>query len=135
MRAGEIAGTAAARLHREVDRADAILVGPGMVDPAGARGLLALYRRRDCTAALVLDAGALPVLGDARGPRLGERTILTPHAGEMAKLCTIERDEVLAQPQARACETVAPLGYLARELLAEIPAQLARCSPRRRGAK
>ena len=212
-RAGELAGTAAARLHREVDRADAILVGPGMVDPAGARGLLALYRRRDCTAALVLDAGALSVLRDVRGPRLGERTILTPHAGEMAKLCTIERDEVLAQPHALACETaarlgvivalkgahtyvaapdgtcflntagnlglgtsgsgdtlsgviaglcargaeplqaavwgvflharagealarkVAPLGYLARELLAEIPAQLARCSPRRRGAK
>jgi len=30
---------------------------------------------------------------------------------------------------------IGPLGYLARELLAEIPAQLARCWPRRRGGK
>jgi hydroxyethylthiazole kinase-like uncharacterized protein yjeF len=111
-RAGQIAGSAAAKLHREIDRADALLLGPGMVDPAGARGMLALHRKREASGALVLDAGALTALGDKKRPQLGERTILTPHAGEMAKLCAIDREEVLARPHALACETAARLGVI-----------------------
>ncbi len=97
-RAGEIAGTAAAKLHSEVDRADAILVGPGMCDPAGARALLAVCRKRAAKAALVLDAGALAVLWGARGGSFGERVVVTPHAGEMAKICGVERDHVMGRP-------------------------------------
>ena len=111
-RAGQIAGSAAGKLHAEVDRADAVLIGPGMVDPAGARGMLALHHKRKAKGALVLDAGALTALWARRHHQLNERTVLTPHAGEMAKLCTIDRDEVLARPHALACETAARLGVI-----------------------
>lgn len=111
-RGGQIAATAAAKLHLEVDRADALLIGPGMVDPAGARGMLALHHKRGATAALVLDAGALKVLCEPRAPKIGARTVLTPHAGEMAKLCAIDREEVQARPQQLALETAARLGVI-----------------------
>ena len=43
----------------------------------------------------VLDAGALPLW-----PRVVGRRVLTPHAGELARLLEIERDEVLADRDA-----------------------------------
>lgn len=111
-RRGEIAASGVTRLRKEVACADAILVGPGMVDPASAAALIALHARSNATATLVLDAGALAIFGGARPPTLGPRTILTPHAGEMAKLCAIDCDQVLARPQALACETAARLGVV-----------------------
>ena len=68
-------------LARHVERADAILIGPGM-DEAGAITTLvaqvAKHVRDDAT--IVLDAAALRA-----ADRIG-RGILTPHTGEMAEL-------------------------------------------------
>ena len=50
---------------------------------------------------LVLDADALRHLPDGE---LGERVLLTPHAGELARLLGIERSEVAADPIAAARE-------------------------------
>lgn len=111
-RAGEIAGTAAGRLRREIERADAILVGPGMCDPAAARALLAIHRRSSAKATLVVDAGAIKALASARGHEFAGSMIVTPHAGEMARLCGLERDEVLARSHALACETASRLGVV-----------------------
>ena len=45
----------------------------------------------------VLDADALFLLA-ANGGRPGENSVLTPHAGEMARLCGVSAKEILASP-------------------------------------
>ena len=48
---------------------------------------------------LVVDAGALTHLPD----RLPDSTLLTPHAGELARMLEVQRDEVEADPLTHAC--------------------------------
>lgn len=107
--AGEIAPEAAGRLQRYLAQAQAVVIGPGMLD-------------RDATAALtrsilegcegpgfVLDAAALTGL-DALRPSLhrhGGRVVITPHAGEMAALLRRAKEAVAADPLAAARETAA----------------------------
>lgn len=107
-RRGEIGRIGPTRLRKELGRARAVLLGPGMRDPAAPRELVALHRKTDAKATLVLDAGALAAVDGARP----EQVIITPHAGEMARLCGLERDEVLADPQKLACATAARLGVV-----------------------
>jgi ADP-dependent NAD(P)H-hydrate dehydratase len=109
-RSGEIAGTAATAIRSEIGRADAILIGPGMCDAAVVRAVLAIHRRSAAKATLVLDAGALQALPGAR--KVVGKVIVTPHAGEMAKLCGLHRDEVVARPHELARETAARLGVV-----------------------
>jgi hydroxyethylthiazole kinase-like uncharacterized protein yjeF len=78
--------------------ADAVVVGPGL---AKGRATIALARRiarvmKD-DATLVLDAEAL----DSSNTR--DRCIMTPHAGEMATLLGIEREDVERDPAAAVC--------------------------------
>jgi hydroxyethylthiazole kinase-like uncharacterized protein yjeF len=78
-------------------RADAVVLGPGLGrDEHAGRLVDALVAR--ATAALVLDAdalyalrGRLPALRGRPGP-----TVLTPHAGELARLLGVERDVLSA---------------------------------------
>lgn len=105
--AGGIAPEAAERLAGGASRADAVLVGPGMMDPDATRALVAALLDRVSGPdgpSLLLDAGALAGLQDARGAlhRHGGRVVLTPHAGEMAGLIDVSRDEVEADPEAAA---------------------------------
>lgn len=82
-RAGEVLG-------RELERADAVLVGPGLDDPAGTLVLLqelvaALPRRTP----VLLDAFAatvLPDLADDLVEKLRGRLVLTPNSSEMGRL-------------------------------------------------
>lgn len=85
---------------RRFQRCDTILAGPGMVEGQESRDLIAALLEAGSGSALVLDAGALDGLR-AQGDRLrGRQTsvILTPHAGEMANMLGLERDEVEADP-------------------------------------
>jgi hydroxyethylthiazole kinase-like uncharacterized protein yjeF len=88
------------RLEEHVAGAQAIVVGPGMVDEQATarftRSLLPLIT----DATLVLDAGALAFLKDAPQSlaRLRGRVVLTPHAGEMASLLEVEQEEIEAAP-------------------------------------
>jgi len=86
-------------LTQSAQRCDALLVGPGMMqDDAGlARALIAAAGEQP----LVLDAGALVALtaGATRGPG---PLVLTPHAGEMARLLKREKAQVEADPLAAA---------------------------------
>nr|ANY58128.1 Carbohydrate kinase [uncultured bacterium] len=109
--AGGIDPAAAEALAGPAGRADALLVGPGMVDPESvaelARRLLAELEGP----VVVLDAEAMMWLGDRRDAlhRLGGRAVVTPHAGEMAGLLGMEREEVETDPLGVARRTAAEL--------------------------
>jgi len=100
---GSLAPDAAAALAKSATHADALLLGPGMMDTDAAMALVkgVLGRLDPATAPLlVLDAGALcgqEALQQALRPHAG-RAVLTPHAGEMASVLGVSRDDVEADP-------------------------------------
>jgi hydroxyethylthiazole kinase-like uncharacterized protein yjeF len=101
-RAGEIAGSRAHQaLGEHAERADALLVGPGMASERSAHALVApLVRRLSGRAILVLDAAAILALtlDETMLEELDGRAVLTPHAGEMASLLGIDKDAVEREP-------------------------------------
>lgn len=97
---GELAPQAATDLSPRLKSADAVVVGPGMMD-AEIAGQLALgLMAAETTAAFVLDAAAMTGVdyGDPRVKRLAGRLVITPHAGEMATLTGVGRDAVEEDP-------------------------------------
>lgn len=101
--AGEIAEYA--------NHANAMLFGPGMMDPEATRNLLQTVLPQLRTPIVVLDAAALACLGDISGllhTRNGN-TIVTPHAGEMAAILGQEKDQIKEDPRAAAVEAAARL--------------------------
>ncbi|MDO5534077.1 MAG: NAD(P)H-hydrate dehydratase [Propionibacteriaceae bacterium] len=68
-----------------------------------------LARRAADGVALVVDAGALQGL-DAVGDALPEGSLLTPHAGELARLLGVERADVTADPLGHARRAAAEVG-------------------------
>ena len=113
-RGGEIAGEAAGRvLADRVPKVDALLLGPGMTSDRSAHAMLrALVRRVGDEAVLVLDAAAIAALAhDAELllPLHG-RVVLTPHAGEMASLLQVDKDEVERDPASIAVKAARTFG-------------------------
>ncbi|TCZ54982.1 NAD(P)H-hydrate dehydratase [Roseicella aquatilis] len=97
--AGGIAAAEAAGLARRAAEADAVAVGPGMIDAEAAAALTAemLARSAGSGVPFVLDAAALRALRPGEAPPgFAGRLVLTPHAGEMATLLGTSRDAVLA---------------------------------------
>jgi hydroxyethylthiazole kinase-like uncharacterized protein yjeF len=98
---GAISLAAVAKIVERANRADAVVIGPGLVDEFASSALIAAI-----TAGLerpaVIDAAALACFADHPGAiaRLGGRAVLTPHAGEMAAMLGRQRDEIEAD-QAR----------------------------------
>ncbi len=91
------------RLLSAAERADAVLIGPGMTQ-GHATTSLTLALCREASPSFVVDAGALCELreeADAMRSR-GGRLIITPHAGEMAQLLGRSRDDIEADPLAAA---------------------------------
>lgn len=109
--AGGIDPGAAEELAEWVRRTDALLVGPGMLDPEATGALTLRLLAEVEEAVVVLDAGAMECLAGARGAlhRLEGRAVVTPHAGEMASLLGIEKEEVAADPLATARRAAAEL--------------------------
>lgn len=94
---GEIARASAA-LDDALRDCDAVLVGSGM-NHAPATATLVQRVVRHARGVLVLDAGALSP--DLRAP-VGKPYVLTPHAGEMARLSGREKTRVEEDPQSLA---------------------------------
>jgi len=99
---GGISADEADRLAARARRCDGLLIGPGMEDGDGEACRLTrrLLEALDGGPAIVLDAAALPK-ADGGGAMLrghAGRVVLTPHAGEMAKLLGVGREQVLADP-------------------------------------
>jgi hydroxyethylthiazole kinase-like uncharacterized protein yjeF len=89
---------AAASLRTLADGCDAVLIGPGMLGEAPTAALTVELLGAD--ASFILDATALSELRARAGAvraRAG-RAVVTPHAGEMARLLDRRREAVEADP-------------------------------------
>ncbi len=103
-REGDIAASAAPRLAEQAERVEALVIGPGMVDEDTVSELLKTLLPRIEKPVLVLDAAALAFVG--REPQslhhLNGNVILTPHAGEMARMLDMDKDAVTSDAAATA---------------------------------
>ncbi len=106
---GRVSAEAAGVVIEQARACDAALIGPGMMDDGETSGLVRALLADPPAGALVLDAGAMAALaGDpARTHRLERPAVITPHAGEMARLLGVERSAIEADPLAAAREAAA----------------------------
>ncbi|MDB5375419.1 MAG: ADP-dependent (S)-NAD(P)H-hydrate dehydratase [Belnapia sp.] len=110
---GGIDPAAADLLAGRLGGCDAAVVGPGMMDrPAVVALTQRLLEAAEPGPGLVLDAEALCGLLECRDGlrRHAGRLVITPHAGEMAGLLGLSRDEVEADPLGVARQAAARLG-------------------------
>lgn len=102
---GALASTAAATIAERANAADALVIGPGLVDEVATAALIAqVAGGLDVPA--VVDAAALGCFADRPGTfaHLGGRVVLTPHAGEMATMLGCKRAAVEADAAACAAD-------------------------------
>jgi NAD(P)H-hydrate epimerase len=94
---GGIAAVAVAQLGHGLERATAILLGPGFGLGAGRRAFIDNLLDQQLPA-MVVDADALKLLAEIDNwpQRLPELSILTPHPGEMSILCGLEARTIQA---------------------------------------
>lgn len=115
-RRGELAPAAARALRATFATCDAALVGPGTVDSATGRALIAAHVDASPGAALVVDAGVRPALRERRHPVARAaarcRVIATPHAGEMASLMDLDAADVTRDAPAIATEAATRFGII-----------------------
>lgn len=102
---GELRRQAGRVLLPNAERADAIVVGPGIMDDAVGAHLACHLAAGPGPASFVLDAGALTGVAPDR-PLAGRegRLVATPHAGEMASLLGCDKALVEADSLAAARE-------------------------------
>ena len=93
---------AMAKVEPLLGKVGAVLVGPGLLDPAATRAFTRRLLKRAPRAGIVLDALAMDVVLDLR--RFEHQPLLTPHAGEMAHLTGVSKEEVGADPERHARE-------------------------------
>jgi ADP-dependent NAD(P)H-hydrate dehydratase len=95
------------------EKYDAVLIGPGLMNEGNAR-LIAIPILEMLKVPLVLDAAAITAFcGNFEFIRAGRQPrILTPHAGEMAKLMGVRRNVVEASPQEMAVKAARALNCL-----------------------
>ncbi|SFG77008.1 NAD(P)H-hydrate dehydratase [Methylobacterium gossipiicola] len=103
---GNIDGRSAESLRERAGCVDAVLAGPGMMEDAETQAVVAALIRGSEGGGLVLDAGALVALrADPGLTRTRVKpALITPHAGEMARLLDTDRETVEADPLAAACQ-------------------------------
>ncbi|CAN7478930.1 NAD(P)H-hydrate dehydratase [Pseudoduganella sp. LjRoot289] len=105
--AGGFSIEAARRLGELAHKVDALLVGPGMQDEAASAELVRALLPRFAGRKVILDAAAMELLRppaeqplladpvDCEHFRFEEAVLLTPHAGELAHLCGMDRQAVM----------------------------------------
>jgi ADP-dependent NAD(P)H-hydrate dehydratase len=109
---GEIDPGCASCLIKEVGHADAVLLGPGMADEAGARALSLALLEMESDATFVFDAAALTGLRDELETlrACGRGFAITPHPSEMATFLGIHKDIVVADPESAGLQAAAAVG-------------------------
>ena len=113
-RKGELAPGCNRILAREIEAADALLLGPGMCDERAAVDLIRRCPRANDQAALIVDAAALRSFTGRKPlrPSYSGDVIATPHSGEMAELWGCSREQVIARPLQIAREAAARLNVV-----------------------
>ena len=96
-------------LDAVVRHAHAAVIGPGMLDEVAAARLTERLITEVSAASFVVDAAALTGLRAEVSRRAAGRLVITPHAGEMAALSGLPKDEVQADPLAVARTIAAEL--------------------------
>jgi ADP-dependent NAD(P)H-hydrate dehydratase len=102
---GAVAMSNVETIVARANKADALVIGPGMVDESATAALIsAVAQALDVPA--VIDAAALACMRERADALawLHGRVVLTPHAGEMASMLACERDAVEADPGSYAVE-------------------------------
>jgi ADP-dependent NAD(P)H-hydrate dehydratase len=101
---GEIDPSNSVRLVDLAKEADAVLMGPGLIDEAPIAELRAELIGGATKPAFVLDASAFTSLRTSHGVAAapGRTTIVTPHSGEMAKFLRMDKKEIETDPIAAA---------------------------------
>lgn len=112
--AGAIKGSNAVHLSEIMNQSQATLVGPGMTNENETFILLEQLLSAATESTLVLDAGALSSLaGDsALLPTSKVHAIVTPHAGEMAKLVEVAVEDIERDPLGVADNAARTLGVV-----------------------
>jgi ADP-dependent NAD(P)H-hydrate dehydratase len=105
--AGEFGATPT--LRSAVQDADGVVIGPGMADEEAAGALVGELLRAPGHANFVIDAAAMTGLRLRPAEGLEGRLVLTPHAGEMAKLAGRSKAQVVTDPLAAAREVAAAI--------------------------
>lgn len=103
-RAGAIAPSSAVELAKRIEEVQAVLIGPGMIDEKAVEQLMTSLLPRIGRATIVLDAAALSCF-EGSTELLSQQdcqAVLTPHAGEMARLLGENRDSITLEPEATA---------------------------------
>ncbi len=100
--AGGLAPEGLARLETLLNQADAVLIGPGLMDAAATRAFARRTVKRATRAAFVLDGLAMELIIDVR--RFERPLLLMPHLAEMARLLGLPADQVAAEPERHARE-------------------------------
>ncbi|HYH41263.1 MAG TPA: ADP/ATP-dependent (S)-NAD(P)H-hydrate dehydratase, partial [Burkholderiales bacterium] len=97
---GGIAANAGDPLEELADRANVLLIGPGLLDDAPTCELAAALVAMFSGTPIILDAGAMGIAGVKRETRIRftSPVLMTPHAGEMASLTGGDKDEIAANP-------------------------------------
>jgi ADP-dependent NAD(P)H-hydrate dehydratase len=99
-RSGGIDPRATGRIAEHAARAQAVVVGPGMIDDRAVARLMKSLTDRITRAVLVVDAAALFFLARHKQAlhALEARAILTPHAAEMEKLMGADETAIKDDP-------------------------------------
>jgi ADP-dependent NAD(P)H-hydrate dehydratase len=100
--AGAFAPLAVDLLEQTAQAADAVLVGPGLMEEGGSYAFVASLLPLLAHVPVILDALAMNAVKARR--HLPQPLLLTPHAGEMAHLRGVSKDAVLGNPQGAAAE-------------------------------
>ena len=99
---GGFAPEGLAKIEALLGHVDGVLVGPGVMDGVATRAFTRRILKRTTRAAVVLDALAMDTVLDVR--RFERPPLLTPHAGEMAHLIGVPKEQILADPERYARE-------------------------------
>ena len=90
---GQLDARAGKKLYDLLQGKRALAVGPGLGRGEGVWRAIEPLVKSDVPK--VVDADALNLLAQAKG-RVGRNTVLTPHPGEMARLCGVTAQAILA---------------------------------------
>jgi ADP-dependent NAD(P)H-hydrate dehydratase len=95
--AGGLDAAGVPQLHKVAASSAAAVIGPGLMDGDGTGGFVAALLPWLAHCPVVLDALAMDVTASLAPFR--QPVLLTPHAGEMAHLTGMDKDDVTAEPE------------------------------------